>query len=131
MESFNWQLIIVGSITAAIIAVNTDFCKSVIWSMILYLNRGEFNEDGADTPDKFLLFNPQTGSFSQCYITKYTLSGVHWGFFHPIDKENNMGYVSKKMYWLHWAATRNNRFPMPQANIGNEEELFRVKKGVR
>lgn len=132
MENFDWQLVIFGSIAAAVVAVNTDVCKFVIWSMILYLNRGEFNTDGNwDTPDKFLLFSPETGSFLQCYITKYTLSGVYWGFFHPVDNKGGMGYVSKKTYWLHWAATRDNRFPMPQADIENEEELFRVKKGVR
>lgn len=80
-----------------------------LWSIVAYMKRGEFNTDGdEDTDDEFMKLNPNTGKFTKCVITNYSLKGVKWGFF--MDE----GYVSKRTDWLTWAAGRENRFPLPK-----------------
>jgi hypothetical protein len=87
----------------------------------LYLTRGKFNTDGDwNTHDEFLHFNPNTGAFQNRKITKYTLLGVHWGFFHE------GGYISEFSFWPEWAKDKSNRFPMPMiVNTDNEEEFMK------
>ena len=104
MEKLTIGLIITGGL----IAVFQKLWMNMIWSFIVYLYRDEFNYDkNPETPDKFLHYNPNTGNFSVRYIMKYTLFGVHWGFFHE------GGFVTKLSLWLDWASDRSNRFPIP------------------
>lgn len=85
-----------------------DLIAKFLRSIVVYCCRGEFNDDGNDsTPDRFMLLNPNTGEFKECYIINYKLYGVKWGFFH------NSGIVRKTSFWLAWAEFSKNRFPMP------------------
>lgn len=93
---------------AGAVAVFHEIMSMVIWSFLLYLNRGEFNKDNReDTPDEFLLLNRNIGTFQPCYILNYSLIGVGWGFF------KNDGFVYKKTNWIAWAKEKGDRFPTP------------------
>lgn len=104
-------------LTLIVIAGVAVFFKELLakccWAFALYLNRGEFSEDGDDrTPDHFLLQNPHIGTFTHCTIRRYSLMGVYWCFL----LEGKV--VEKKSNWLDWASFRNHRFSAPK----NKEE---------
>lgn len=102
-----WLLVI-----GVFVVIFQDVGRKTFWSLAAYFGRGEFNDDNREsTPDKFLLLNPSTGTFQKCYITKYTLTGVQWGFYY--EKDGLKGLILKKTFWLSWAGSRDNRFPMP------------------
>ena len=80
----------------------------ILWSIILYLNRGELNHDNNEnTMDKYLHYNPNLGTFTTKYVEKYTPKGVHTGFFWKGK------WVAKFYFWLDWAKDKSNRFPWP------------------
>lgn len=107
----------------AFLAFFKELLGKVFWSILLYWFRGEFNSDNNEaTPDKFRLFNPNTGDFLNCYITRYSIFAVTWGFF------NDGGYVIKKTSWLNWAGSSELRFPMPLEV--KEEDLESIVKLV-
>jgi len=88
------------------------FVKDVIikslWSIVLYMNRGEFNFDGIeDTVDRFDHHHPTTGQVKRCYIFKYGVWKIKWGF------KQDGGWVIKKSFWLEWASWSKERFPVP------------------
>ena len=121
MEQFSVTVLLIGAVALFF----KSLVEKALWSIALYLCRGEFNHDNNEsTPDAFLHFNPNTGKFQKCYITKYTLLGVHWGFFH------DGGYVSKFYFWADWASDKTNRFPIPiKVDSQNEASLVKFIKG--
>lgn len=121
MSDFNAVAILI----AGIVFFMKSLVEKALWSMALYLCRGEFNDDNNEsTPDPFLHLNVNTGKFLKCYITKYTILGVHWGFFY------NGGYVSKFSFWGDWSSDRANRFPIPvKADPEDEESMVQIFKG--
>ena len=95
-------------IAAAFIAVFREVISKIIWSLILYLLRGEFNSDNNETTvDEFLWLNSYTGLFTECRIIEYKMTGVRWGF--AVGK----GFTLKKSTWFEWAGFRKDRFPRP------------------
>lgn len=115
MESLDLKLIIFGGIAYIL----RDTWILTIKSLIQYLMRGEHNLDNNfNTADIFDHFNPNDSTFSRRYITKYTLFGVHWGFF------REEGYVECFSWWFEWAADRKNRFKVPMPIGFNNIEDF-------
>lgn len=103
MKDVNVKLLITGAVAYFI----KDLIAKILWSLLLYLTRDDLNHDNDKyTPDKFLRQNPYTDSISERYIIKYTIAGVHWGFFH------NDRWVHKFSFWLDWAEDRENRYPI-------------------
>lgn len=89
-----------------------DLIGKLLWSVAIYMCRGELNHDNDEsTFDKYLHFNPNTGIFSVKYVTKYTISGIHTGFFTDICGKKM--WVQKFYFWLDWAEDRGNRFAWP------------------
>lgn len=113
-------LIMMGGITFFVKGI----IEKLLWSIIIYFFRGEFNYDNNEnTPDRFLKYNESTNSFRECYITEYSLLGVRWGFFYRGK------YVSKLTFWLKWAEKRESRFPMPTpVDCESPEGILRLIK---
>ena len=107
-----------------------DLFGKMIWSFVIYLCRGELNHDNDEsTFDKYLHFNKETAAFYIKYVTKYTLLGVHVGFF--TDIEGQRMWVQKFYFWLDWADDRTNRFPWPiemDENQTDEQILNLLKR---
>ena len=105
---------------AAVAFIIRDLLIKLLWSVILFATRGEFNLDNDwKTADEFDHFSPDLGTFQRRYITKYTLLGVHWGFF------TTEGYVKGFSFWADWAADRGNRFRVPiKINSQDEKEFL-------
>ena len=104
-----------------------DITVKVAWSILIYLNRGEFNDDNNErTADRFDWHKPGSNIVVECYIVQYTITGVKWGFF------KQEGFVLKKSYWLEWASWSRERFPVPikLANSGRDDlvKLFQIKE---
>jgi len=98
-----------GAIIIGVALFFQDLIRKACWSLMLYLARGEFNHDGCEeTVDKFDHHNPNTGSIRRCYIFKYGLFKVKWGFY--IEGE---GMVIKNQLWTEWASWSKERFPLP------------------
>ena len=95
--------------------------KAIITCFMLYLTRGKFNTDNDwKTEDVFDNLNPNTGEIQRRYITKYTIFGVHWGFF------NDDGYVKDFSWWPDWSNDRKNRFPVAiKVNTDDKEEFLK------
>lgn len=120
MQSFD--LIIIGGIAVFL----KGLIEKVLWSLVVYMNRGELNHDNDEsTIDKFLHLNPNTGRSSTRYVVRYTLKGVHWGFFYKGK------WVNKFSYWLDWAGDRESRFPWPidTDDISEGSVLSLLKRG--
>lgn len=117
MEGLSFDNLI--GLLATWVCLNTG--KAVLVCVVLYLTRGKFNKDrNWKTADEFLHLNPNTGVFQKRYITKYTIFGVYWGFFHE------GGYISEFSFWPEWAKDKSNRLTMPIiVNTENEEEFMR------
>ncbi len=110
----SWVFILssLGGLWVVIVGGIVYFCRDIIskclWSLAIYFTRGEFNHDNNETtPDKFLWYNEYTGNYKECYILRYSIGYIGWGFFLK-DK-----FVYKKSNWLSWLSFSNNRFPMP------------------
>ena len=115
-------LIIIGGVVLFL----QGLIGKILWSIVLFINRGELNHDNNEsTPDKFLHVNPNTDRFTTRYVIKYTLKGVHWGFFYKGK------WVGKFSFWLDWADDRKNRFPWPIdiEDVQSEQAVLSLLKG--
>jgi hypothetical protein len=118
----DWMLIGAAILGFCLQRIIGDTLVNLFWSIVSYLGRGEYNDDGNEsTVDRFMKPKLNEEGFTHCYILQYKFWCVIWGF------KYEGGFVVKKTNWLYWALTRNDRYPMPTSYKENDlDSLFRI-----